>query len=229
MSISNLLTDQRKAYLNLNINSLDLAQINSAERLALPQVNGTIVYDNQINNSGATGGFMFFQDGNWDLLKSTNAGNIFLSANLTNTETSLSGQTLNIGSTAGFTLDFISGDILFGLNGVITFNVAGKYYVTYKIRINTIPPNNVGMSGLINFLLISDDNVIKYFANSQSSNTGNNIILSNQTLIITGMINVVKGSTLKGTIFQSTGNSLPIEGLGVNGPETYVNVFYLGP
>ena len=65
MALSNILTTND---LNIFSNSLVENQLTTAQRLALPQVNGTMVYDSQFFNSGVTGSFMFYQGGQWDSL-----------------------------------------------------------------------------------------------------------------------------------------------------------------
>ena len=228
MALNNILTPND---LNVFSNSLVETQLITAQRLALPQVNGTMVFDNQIVNAGVTGAFMFYQGNQWETFQGNTSQNIYLTAHLNNSENAASLSAITIGQTGGMVIDFLSGNISIGTapgvnGGVITFNVPGKYWVSYTIFIGiNVKPLNAGSIALD---LKNQNESVIYYGNKQGGDPFDQI-LSNYKFTTQGIVNVAAGATIKGWFFQNTGQTYQITGSVSDGPNTYVNIFYLGP
>jgi hypothetical protein len=203
---------------NLNVtNTLYIPRLTTVQRNALIPSNGLEVYDSTLNQ------FYFYENGSWRTLGPVQ---INLLMSLTSDETVASGPGFTDIGSSGTVEIYKTGNIITDNAGTITFNVAGLYNVTLNVSLTSASANSAGN---ITITLIDGATTTVYYDNVLSATIGPPIgVLPEQIdMTITGLIHFDIGDTLRAQISQNSAGNYTIDGEQLNGPETYISLYYL--
>lgn len=158
MSVANLVAPGRQSSANVNVNTLKLAKLTAAERLALTPSDGLMVYD-------STSGEVFVYNGVWERISSSPVtGSMMFFITTTAVKNLTAGPAVNklfdgnttIVNNTGFTIDPVAGNVTITKTGAYMLSfaltitvtnpyVAGSYNMSITLNANPLllAPNNI--------------------------------------------------------------------------------------